>query len=242
MEAVILAGGLGTRLGELTEQTPKPMLPVNHRPFLEYLLDYWAAQGIRRFILSTGYKNEVIKSHFGSRYKNSQIDYSVEEMPLGTGGGLMQAAQMLECPGPFLLLNGDTFFEVSLKSLYRFFEEKKADMSFSLFACNAPYKRYEGIVLDLDARVKGIVARDEHKNSDALVNGGVYLIDSAWIKKQGYAAGTKISLENKLIPDWISGGKNIFGYTASGRFMDIGTVEDYGRAGVFFDALINEHK
>lgn len=242
MEAIILAGGLGTRMGDLTRDLPKPMLPVHDRPFLEYLLDYWAAQGLRRFILSTGYKSNVINAHFGARYKDSQIVYSVEEQPLGTGGALMQAVSMLECVEPFLLLNGDTFFEVSLKSLHRFFDEKKAGMCLSLFQCDHPQGRYEGISLGLGDQIKKIIARDRHQSGGTWVNGGVYLIDPLWLKRQDYAAGTKLSLENDFIPEWIKKKEIIYGYTANGRFMDIGTLKDYDGAGAFLDALINEHQ
>ena len=88
-EAVILAGGLGTRLREVVSDVPKPMAPVNGRPFLEHQMDFYAAQGITHFVLSVGYLAEVITKHFGDTYRGCAIDYAVETTPLGTGGGLL---------------------------------------------------------------------------------------------------------------------------------------------------------
>ena len=109
--AVILAGGLGTRLRSVVSDVPKPMAPVGGRPFLEYQLEYWINQGISRFVLSVGYRHEAITEHFGSRYKGVELEYAVEEQPLGTGGGLLLAAEKLKQDTPFLLLNKDTYFK-----------------------------------------------------------------------------------------------------------------------------------
>ena len=94
--AIILAGGLGTRLREAVPDLPKPMAPVNGRPFLEYLIDYWIEQGVKRFVMSVGYLHQDIVRHFGYRYRGVEIDYSVEESPLGTGGALLLASSKLK--------------------------------------------------------------------------------------------------------------------------------------------------
>ena len=85
LDAIVLAGGLGTRLRPLVNDVPKPMAPVNGRPFLELLLEYWMGQGVRRFVLSVGYLSEAITRHFGSRWGGAALDYSIESEPLGTG-------------------------------------------------------------------------------------------------------------------------------------------------------------
>ena len=92
-EAIILAGGLGTRLSEVISEIPKPMADINGKPFLEYLLNYLKKNGITHVIFSVGYKSEVIKTHFGSRYKSIKISYAIEKFPLGTGGGICLAIQ-----------------------------------------------------------------------------------------------------------------------------------------------------
>ena len=116
--AIILAGGLGTRLRKVAPKVPKPMAPINNRPFVEYQMDYWINQGITQFILSVGYLKDVIINHFGNSYKGISIEYVEESSPLGTGGGLLFAAKNLH--ETFVVLNGDTFFEVNINSLYKF--------------------------------------------------------------------------------------------------------------------------
>ena len=115
--AIILAGGLGTRLRGVVPDLPKPMAPIGGRPFLEYQLDYWINQGVSQFVLSVGYLHGAIVDHFGDRYKGAKLDYVIEKTPLGTGGGFLLAAEKLGKNDPFLLLNGDTYFAVDLKKL-----------------------------------------------------------------------------------------------------------------------------
>ena len=129
--AIILAGGKGTRLKKIVSDVPKPMAPINNRPFLEYLMDYWINQGISKFILSVGYLNEVITNHFGNSYGSAQIEYVFESSPLGTGGGLLLASKDLN--ESFLLLNGDTFFEVKLSDFYSFHKKHNSEWTMSLF-------------------------------------------------------------------------------------------------------------
>src|SRR3989344_6164126 len=112
MEAIILAGGLGSRLRATVPDLPKPMAPIHGRPFLEYLLDYWAGQGVSRFVLSVGYKRDIIEEHFATRYKGTEADYAVEDQPLGTGGGFLLRLNPLGRTGPFLILNEGTYLEV----------------------------------------------------------------------------------------------------------------------------------
>src|SRR3989344_9594340 len=114
MEAIILAGGLGTRLQSVVKDLPKPMADVNGRPFLAYLMDYWIKQGVKRFILSVGYKSEIIRDYFGDEYNGVSVAYSIEKKPLGTGGGLLLALKQLNSRGDFFGFNGGTFFKKKL--------------------------------------------------------------------------------------------------------------------------------
>src|SRR5207237_2019404 len=95
VEAVVLAGGLGTRLRAAVSDVPKPMAPVGGRPFLERLLDYWIGQGVRRAVLAVGYLHDMIRGHFGDEYRGCAIAYSIEEQPLGTGGALVQSLPLV---------------------------------------------------------------------------------------------------------------------------------------------------
>lgn len=108
MEAIILAGGRGTRLGDLTKDIPKPMLPVNGRPFIEYIMDYWLDRGVTRFILALGYKYEMVINHFNGRYKGAEVVYSIEHKPLGAAPAIILALQWLGPSGSFVVCNGDT--------------------------------------------------------------------------------------------------------------------------------------
>ena len=114
--AVILAGGLGTRLRSVVPYLPKPMAPINGRPFLEHQMRYWSTQGIDHFVLSVGYRYQTIIDYFGAQVEGASLDYVIEESPLGTGGGLVLASKKVSQQENFLLLNGDTYFEIELKN------------------------------------------------------------------------------------------------------------------------------
>jgi CTP:molybdopterin cytidylyltransferase MocA len=118
--AIVLAGGLGTRLRSAVPDLPKPMAPIAGRPFLAHQLDQWIAHGIRDFVLAVGYRHEAISDYFGAHYRGAAIRYSVEATPLGTGGALLQAASLVATDARFLLLNGDTYFDVALPALADF--------------------------------------------------------------------------------------------------------------------------
>ena len=223
--AIILAGGLGTRLSEAAPDVPKPMALINNRPFLEYQIDYWINQGINQFILSVGYLKDKIINHFGDTYKGCEIEYAIEFEPLGTGGGLLLAAQDLT--EPFLVLNGDTFIEVDLDNLCKFHSERQSKWTLTLFRTNQ-FDRYMGMDVDLTGEILSL--KSKVKKSANLANGGVYLIDPSSLKLLPYEAGDKISLEDELLPSFISNGGILFGVECEGKFIDIGVPEDYYRA------------
>ncbi len=225
--AIILAGGLGTRLRGVVPDVPKPMAPLNGRPFLEYQLDYWIAQGIRHFVLSVGYRSEVIIAHFGKTYGGAQLEYVVEAEPLGTGGGLLLAMDSLRGNAAFLLLNGDTFYEVSLSELADFHSNKQSDWTLALFR-TSEVGRYMGPTIDLDGRI--LALQSEEENTEHLANGGVYLISPHVIRSSNFLAGQCLSLENDIMPDILAAGGRFYGLECGVQFVDIGVPEDYRRA------------
>lgn len=225
--AVILAGGMGTRLREAVPDLPKPMAPVNGRPFLEHQMDYWIAQGIRHFVLSVGYRHESISAHFGSAYRGVQVEYAVEQSPLGTGGGVLLAAGRLHGEGPFLLLNGDTYFEVELAALEEFHARHSADWTFSLFRTEDA-QRYLGLSVDADGRIRSL--RADAGASPRLANGGVYLVEPEILRAYGWRSGDRLSLEEDMLPALFSRGAKLYGRESSRRFIDIGVPEDYRRS------------
>jgi D-glycero-alpha-D-manno-heptose 1-phosphate guanylyltransferase len=225
--AVILAGGLGTRLQNTVPGVPKPMAPINGRPFLEYQIDYWIAQGIEQFVISVGYLRQIIMSHFGKSYREARIDYAIEKTPQGTGGGLLRAIQKLKDQQKILLLNGDTFFEVNLSELDSFHTERQSDWTFSLFRSNEK-GRYLGMEVDANGRV--ISLNSGSKDLGQPCNGGVYLVNTKILKAAGLRSGEKLSIEDDIMPSYFSAGKMLYGYICDGRFIDIGVPEDYFRS------------
>lgn len=221
-----MAGGFGTRLRKVVADVPKPLAPINGRPFLEYQLDYWIEQGVTNFVISVGYMRERIMDHFGDQYRGSLVRYAVEESPLGTGGGVLVAAQHLGSDEPFLLLNGDTFFEVDLCALQRFHLDRASEWTFSMF-CAPESGRYMGMKVDAGGRITDLGSSLGVEGS--LANGGVYLVDPAVMSAGGWSVGDKLSLEADIVPELFEGGVRFFGFESAGRFIDIGVPSDYAR-------------
>ena len=228
MEAIILAGGLGTRLRSAVPSLPKPMAPIKGKPFLGYLFDYWLHQGIKHFILSVGYKYEVIHERFGTKYKDADVSYAIENEPLGTGGGLLLALKQLRSKEPFLLLNGDTFFAVNLNNLFKYHKNCRADMTLSLVEIKNN-KRYSGVLLDKQGLVCSIDSpTDSSKTS--IANGGVYMIEHDLFRKHLKRSLNKCSLEEELLPQLLIQKKLIAGFASNDSFIDIGIPHDYNLA------------
>ncbi|MCB0417711.1 MAG: NTP transferase domain-containing protein [Bdellovibrionaceae bacterium] len=228
MEAIVLAGGLGKRLRSAVPDLPKPMAPIAGRPFLEHQLDYWEREGVTRAILAVSYMADKIQDHFGNRYDGVELDYSVETEPLGTGGGLLLALEKLrDKDESFLVLNGDTFFEVKLDYLLTFHRAKQADLTLSLHSVDAN-DRYSGIDLAEDGRVESIRKRESGQGK-MLVNGGAYLAKASLFTEALGEKGPR-SLEDDLMPQWLKSRKNVYGFISTGRFIDIGVPEDYAAA------------
>jgi D-glycero-alpha-D-manno-heptose 1-phosphate guanylyltransferase len=225
--AIILAGGLGTRLRQAVPDLPKPMAPLNGRPFLEYQMDYWADQGVRRFILSVGYKHELIEKHFGASYHGAEVAYAVEAAPLGTGGGLLLAMSTIRAAGPWLVLNGDTFFDVSLAELRKVHEAKRAEITLSLFPVENN-TRYTGVEIDSAQRITTLKSTGD--GSRQLINGGVYLLGETALSGLPYRTGDKASFESDILERALEAGKRLYGHPSRGKFIDIGVPEDYARA------------
>jgi len=171
MEAIILAGGFGTRLSNILFDVPKPMAPVNGKPFLKYVFDYLLKNGITHAILALGYKAEVIQKYFGDKYKGISITYSIEDFPLGTGGAIKKALSCCNEDDVFVL-NGDTYFDVNLKEMKLFHDNKKSNLTIAVKAMR-DFDRYGTVVIE-DHMIKRF---EEKKPTDqGKINGGIYLI------------------------------------------------------------------
>jgi D-glycero-alpha-D-manno-heptose 1-phosphate guanylyltransferase len=173
VKAIVLAGGLGTRLAGVTGGTPKPMAPIGSRPFLEYLLDYLIEQDIEGAVLAVSYKWEAIRSHFGTEYRSMPLAYSVEDRPLGTGGAIRQALGFFE-DHESVVLNGDTLFLVDLELMAIAHRDSSARLSIALKEV-ADCGRFGRVDVSADGVVAGF-----HEKSTAgpgWINGGVYILN-----------------------------------------------------------------
>jgi D-glycero-alpha-D-manno-heptose 1-phosphate guanylyltransferase len=227
MQAIILAGGKGMRLRATIPDLPKPLAPVAGRPFLEHQMAYWVSQGIDRFILSVGYKAKIIIDSIGTQFCDAEVAYAVEDQPLGTGGALLHASKQLKRNEPFLVVNGDTFFDLPLPDLTRFHEEKTSDWTLGLFRTKDT-QRYLGMTLDEDDRLISLVTR--LAQNEVWANGGVYMISPGVLDMVARRFKGEVSLEGEIIPALMELNSPIYGIRHNGRFIDIGIPNDYRRA------------
>jgi D-glycero-alpha-D-manno-heptose 1-phosphate guanylyltransferase len=208
------------------------MAPISGRPFLEHQLDYWIKQGVSDFVLSIGYRHEVIVDHFGNRYKDAELDYVIEKTPLGTGGGLLLAAEKVNQDEPFLLLNGDTYFAIDLKTLIKFSLANDADWCFSLFRTREE-GRYMGMEISPQGRITSL--KSGTGRSGRLANGGVYLVNPRALIRERFSPGDKVSLEDDMFSTAMASGQRLMGMEFPGMFIDIGVPEDYRRASALLE-------
>ncbi|MCS7148980.1 MAG: nucleotidyltransferase family protein [Geminocystis sp.] len=221
-ECLILAGGLGTRLRGVIGDIPKPMASINGKPFLEFLLSYLSSQGMERIVLSVGYLKEKIIKHFRSSFMGMEIVYSVEDEPLGTGGAILKARDLLG--EAFFVLNGDTLFKVDLRGLYEFYKQKQADLVIALKYME-DCGRYGSVVIDYNSRVRGFV--EKGKSNEGLINGGVYVVSKGILDKVNFSV--PFSWERDFLERYYEA-FNFYGLPCDGYFIDIGIPEDYSRA------------
>lgn len=228
-EAIILAGGLGTRLKHLLDDVPKPMAPVNDLPFLEYIFRYLKAQKIKSVILSVGYKYESIRDHFGDSFLNINIKYSIEDTPLGTGGAIKKAMEFVETESAFIL-NGDTFFNVDLSEMKKSHIATNSIFSIALKELTN-FDRY-GLVEIENNIVKSFLEKQPTKSG--LINGGTYLLNRDEFLTIDWPE--KFSFEKEFLETYFK--KWAFtAYISNGYFIDIGIPEDYYKAAIDFKTL-----
>lgn len=223
-EAIILAGGLGTRLRAVVNDVPKCMAPVAGHPFLYYLLQHLQKYGIRHVILSLGYRHEVVtdwvKCLQGLR---TEIDFSVEDSPLGTGGAIRKALTLVEGEDT-LVLNGDTFFDVELNRFLICHRQSGLPLSLALKPMEK-FERYGNVSLGTNGIIE---AFHEKRYCDrGYINGGVYIINKH--EKLFRGCPEKFSFETHILQQKVHEGC-LNGFVSDGYFIDIGIPEDYERA------------
>lgn len=223
-EAIILAGGFGTRLQEVVTDIPKSMALVNGKPFLEYQLNFLEGWGIDHIVLSVGYKKEHIMDYFGDTYKTVRINYAIEEEALGTGGGIMNAMQHIE-ENPFFVFNGDTFFDVNLRRLHQFKRVKEADICIVMKKVK-DISRYGALDINEDKRIMSFIEKGS-RQGEGYINGGVYLLNKRFMQK--FDLPEKFSIEKDFFEKQYAD-QRIYGFDCHAYFLDIGIPEDYHRA------------
>jgi D-glycero-alpha-D-manno-heptose 1-phosphate guanylyltransferase len=229
--ALLLVGGMGTRLRPVLQGKPKPLAPVGEVPFLELLVLQLRSQGIRRMVMCTGYQARQIQEEFGDGRKwGVTIEYSTEPRPLGTAGAIKFAERFLSQSSNFLVMNGDSFLEFNCLELLRFHQEHGGSATIAVRRV-ADAARYGTVHVDGQNRV---VRFSEKIGTEepGLVNGGVYIFKRAIPR---HIPEGPVSLENDVLPGLLEQGA--FALEQNGMFIDIGTPEDYARAQALYYRL-----
>lgn len=219
MEAIILAGGMGTRIRERVPDLPKVLAPVNGVPFLDYVLNMLVRYGVDRFILAVGYKAPAILSRYGSEYMGVPVDYSFESSPLGTGGAIKSA--MAFCTGErCIVVNGDTLCDVNLSAM----EQCHIAAGRAVTVCVKPMRGFEryGNVEVKDGRVKAF--HEKEKCEFGKINAGVYIVEKKLIDSIDKSV---FSFERDVLENTSN---HITAFETNGYFIDIGVPQDYDRA------------
>ncbi|MFC1861882.1 sugar phosphate nucleotidyltransferase [Chloroflexota bacterium] len=227
MQAVILIGGEGTRLRPLTCNTPKALVPILNRPFLEHLLCYLEKHGIRDIILTMGYLPDAIQRSLGDGAQfGVHITYLVEESPLGTAGAVKNAESFLE--GPFTVLNGDILTEIDMTAMIRRHQEIKPKVSIALTPVDNPTAY--GVV---ETNNKGMVRRfvekpSRNKVTTNMINAGIYILEPEVLSH--IPASTPSMFEHHTFPELLQMDDPVLGYPSEAYWIDIGTPEKYLKA------------
>lgn len=220
LQALILVGGLGTRLRDLVKDRPKPMALINGKPFLEYQLTFLKKNGVTDIILSTGYMSEKIEEYFHSGEKlDISIQYVKEKELLGTGGAIKNAKNMLN--EQFFVLNGDSIFLIDISGMVKFHRNNHSDATLALVQVKDK-SRYGNVQINSKLQITGFI---EKGNSEGdLVSGGMYFFEKNCFKWTSLPE--KFSIETDFFPKLVIE-KRVFGFVSNSYFIDIGTVEDH---------------
>jgi len=222
-EAIILAGGLGTRLRSAVPDLPKCMAPVNGKPFIAYVIDYLQSQGVEKFILSLGYKYEIITAFIKKQYPTLDVEYSIEEEPLGTGGAIRYAC-LKTSKGNVIATNGDTLFKIDVPKLHGFHAMCGADCTLSLKPMKN-FDRYGVVELNSNYSIKSFKEKQQYEKG--LINGGQYILNTK--KFLAEYLPLKFSFEKDYL-EALYTQRRMYGVVQDEYFIDIGIPEDYERA------------
>ncbi|HTA24101.1 MAG TPA: nucleotidyltransferase family protein [Terriglobales bacterium] len=231
VKAVLLVGGLGTRLRSVVPSAPKVLASLGKKSFLELLIGQLSSQGIRRLVMCTGYLADQIEKEFGDgRAWDITIEYSKEEKPLGTAGAVKRAQQFLQDVPDFLVMNGDSFLEINFCNLMECHRNHDAMATMAVVRVEDT-SRYGTVQVDSGGRVRGFAEKTGSEIA-GLVNGGVYVFNQLVFQ---YIPEGPASLERDVFPRLLDQG--VYALEQHGMFIDIGTPTDYARAQQLCDSL-----
>lgn len=216
MDAIILAGGFGTRLKGVVDDIPKPMADINGFPLLKYLLDYLIEFNVKKVVLAVGYKYTVIVDYFKNKYKTMDIVYSIEDEPLGTGGAIKKAFSYINSKDA-IVLNGDSFFNININELIKFHNGKNTKITLSSKKMYN-FDRYG--VIEVDANNEVIKFIEKKPVLEGLINCGMYIINKQIFDK---CENKRFSFEKDILEKE----KGIYAYITDDYFIDIGIPDDY---------------
>ena len=228
IQAVILAGGLGTRLRSIIKDIPKPMALIKDKPFLEWLILFLRENGIKDILLLTGYKSEIIENYFSNAENfGLNISFSKERIPLDTAGALFNAWDKLN--DEFIILNGDTFFFIDYNKILSFAFRKNVHALIALYSVSDP-NRYGLVNIDENYRIISFVEKNAnifYKSGTYFISSGIYYFTKETVKFYYNDWNNKpISFERDLFPQMVND-KILYGLPLDGDFIDIGLPEDF---------------
>ncbi len=236
-EAIILAGGLGTRLRSVVSDIPKCMAPVNGIPFINFVITYLKNEGVERIILSLGYKSEVVIAHVEKTFtkKVIEIDHVIEETPLGTGGAIKLACTKVKGKH-VLILNGDTLFNIDLQKFSEFHRGHEADFTVALKELKQ-FSRYGTVETDSASAITAF--KEKAYCEEGFINGGVYALTVKSFIQEPFPE--VFSFEKDFLEKY-TGKKKFFGIPFAYYFIDIGVPEDYKRFIEDYNLILSKSK
>lgn len=223
MEAIVLAGGLGTRLRSVVPDLPKCMAPINGTPFLSYLIDHLTTQGVTKFIFSLGYKSDEFIHFLNTKLPNNNFSIVIEDEPLGTGGAIKLAISKSNTKD-IIALNGDSLYNANLQELMQFHLAHHSSCSLALKPMQK-FDRYGSVQINDNASI--VSFKEKQFMESGFINGGVYALNVAsFLAKQ---LPNQFSIEKDYLEKYAQEG-NFYGNVQEAYFIDIGIPEDFARA------------
>jgi NDP-sugar pyrophosphorylase family protein len=229
--ALLLCGGLGTRLRTVVSDKPKVLAPVAGRPFVTYLLDQLAEAGVNKAVLSTGYLASQIEEELGTEYQGITLTYAQEDEPLGTGGAIRFGASHANPQDDLIVMNGDSYINASIADAFAFHQQESNDATIVLVEVEDA-SRFGTVAVDDEQRVTDFLEKQEGIGRGA-INSGIYLISAKLIADMPEG---KSSIERDVFPRWLKDW-TVKGYTTAAEFIDIGVPESYSASHAFMEKV-----